>query len=59
MQVVRRMLHFPLSDGRKNANIKLPDDYSENGWELIGFVQDSKDGHITAANRVDLQAAVN
>lgn len=58
-QVVRHMLHFPLSNGDKNASIQLPDDFNGNGWELIGFVQDNKDGHITAANRVDLREAVN
>lgn len=59
-QVVRRMLHFPLGkNAMKDVSMKVPDDFTENGWELIGFVQDSSDGHITAANRVELQSAVN
>jgi len=56
-QVVRRMVHFPLSAAKKNASIQLPDDFTENGWELIGFVQDNANGHITAAARADFQSA--
>ena len=56
-QVVRRMVHFPLSAAKKNASIQLPDDFTENDWELIGFVQDNANGHITAAARADFQSA--
>lgn len=55
VQVVRRMVHFPLDTNSKAVNMKLPDDLSAGGWELIGFVQDNKDGHITAAARLELQ----
>ncbi|WP_298740646.1 thioredoxin family protein [uncultured Chitinophaga sp.] len=57
VQVVRRMVHFPLSAAKKNSHIQLPDDFSDNGWELIGFVQDNASGHITAAARTGFQSA--
>jgi hypothetical protein len=56
VQVVRRMVHFPLgANGNKGVSMKLPDDFNESGWELIGFVQDNTNGHITAAARLELR----
>lgn len=53
VQIVRGLQHVSMSS-RKNISMDLPKDFNENGWELIGFVQQRTDGHITAAARVDL-----
>lgn len=53
VQIVRGLQRVDMSS-RKNISMDLPKDFNENGWELIGFVQQRKDGHITAATRVDL-----
>jgi hypothetical protein len=53
VQIVRQLQRVDMSS-RKNISIDLPKDFKENGWELIGFVQQRTDGHITAAARVDL-----
>lgn len=53
VQIVRGLQRVDMSS-RKNISMDLPKDFNENGWELIGFVQQRKDGHITAATRDDL-----
>ncbi|WP_343304124.1 DUF1223 domain-containing protein [Chitinophaga niabensis] len=53
VQIVRGLQRVNMSS-RKNISMDLPKDFNENGWELIGFVQQRKDGRITAATRVDL-----
>jgi hypothetical protein len=56
VQIVRRMLHVPLDmNSKKEITMKLPDDFNKQGWELIGFVQHTKDGSITAAARFNFQ----
>jgi len=54
-QVVRQMATLPVDlANKKQATLELPADFSENGWEIIGFVQHLADGHIVAAARFDL-----
>ena len=53
VQIVRRLQRVDMSSP-KNISIDLPKDFKGTGWELIGFVQQRTDGHITAAARVDL-----
>ena len=56
VQIVRSLLHVPLgTDRKKEIAMELPQDFTEKGWELIGFVQDTTDGHITAVDRFDFQ----
>lgn len=51
VQIVRQLLLTDLSDA-KSIVMNLPDDFTPNGWELIGFVQ-QQHGYITAASRLD------
>ncbi|HEY5749530.1 MAG TPA: DUF1223 domain-containing protein [Chryseolinea sp.] len=56
VQIVRRMVHVPLGvDRKKEIAMELPSDFTEKGWEIIGFVQHKTDGHITAVDRFDFQ----
>lgn len=56
VQIVRQMLQFSVdTKSKEGVTVKLPDDFTEQGWELIGLVQDKADGHITAAARVEFQ----
>lgn len=56
VQVVRRMAHVPLGvDRKKEIAIELPSDFTEKGWEVIGFVQNRTEGNITAVDRVEFQ----
>jgi len=55
VQIVRRMLHVPLGgEQQKEIALALPPDFTKKGWELIGFVQHKKDGHISDVDRFDL-----
>ncbi len=59
VQIVRGMLHVPLGgDRKKEIAMNLPSDFTEKGWEIIGFVQRKTDGHITAVDRFDFQPAL-
>ncbi len=54
-QVVRQMATLPVDlANKKQATLELPVDFSETGWEIVGFVQRLADGHIVAAARFDL-----
>jgi hypothetical protein len=56
-QVVRQMAVLPVDLADKmQAILDLPTDFSETGWEIVGFVQHLADGHILAAARSDLGA---
>lgn len=56
VQIVRGLHRFPIDgNGKKEVNINLPKDFTENGWELVGFVQQPSDGKITAAARLNFQ----
>jgi hypothetical protein len=57
VQIVRRMVHVPLGvDRKKEIAMELPGDFTEKGWEIIGFVQNKMEGDITAVDRVDFQS---
>lgn len=59
VQIVRRMLHVPLGVQRKKEiALALPHDFTKQGWELIGFVQHKKDGHITDVDRFDFETGL-
>lgn len=56
VQIVRQTLHFPLGvNSNKALTMTLPQDFKGKGWELIGFVQDKSNGHITAASRFPIE----
>lgn len=52
VQIVRQLVRVDLN-GNGSTTIKLPADFNKEGWELIGFVQDTDNGAITAATRVN------
>lgn len=56
VQIVRQLAHV---DANSNGEVvmTLPQDFSEKGWELIGFVQRNADGRITGATRTAFQSA--
>jgi hypothetical protein len=47
VQIVRDLI--PVDIQGKSTTINLPDTLSQEGWELIGFVQNKGNGNITAA----------
>lgn len=53
VQIVRQLFSRDVSNS-KSIVMQLPDDFSAKGWELIGFIQQKSNGHITAAARVEL-----
>ncbi|ACU61080.1 DUF1223 domain-containing protein [Chitinophaga pinensis] len=54
VQIVRALKEVPAGD-KKDVTLDLPADFSTQGWELIGFLQNSNNGHIIAATKVDFQ----
>ena len=52
VQIVRQLQRIDLSN-KKDVILSLPDDFTEKGWELIGFVQNLRNGHISSATRFD------
>jgi hypothetical protein len=56
VQIVRRMSRLPLNGNyKKVTSIKPPVDFTEKGWEIIGFVQRTSNGMITSAGRLDFE----
>ena len=56
VQIVRQIARFPIDiNSKKDITMKLPDDFTAKDWELIGFVQNKSNGHITAAARSAFQ----
>ncbi|TWV96307.1 DUF1223 domain-containing protein [Chitinophaga pinensis] len=54
VQIVRALKEVPAGNN-KEVTLELPADFDTKGWELIGFLQNSSNGHITAATKVDFQ----
>ncbi|MGN7720722.1 DUF1223 domain-containing protein [Chitinophaga sp. 22620] len=56
VQIVRRLLRVPLDkENKKDISMRLPPDFNAEGWELIGFVQHTADGHISNAGRTGFE----
>ncbi|KAA2242610.1 DUF1223 domain-containing protein [Chitinophaga agrisoli] len=54
VQVVRQLREVDINS-KKAITLDLPNDFDKNSFELVGFVQDKRDGHITAAARAVLE----
>jgi hypothetical protein len=52
VQIVRQLISVNIKPNG-STTIDLPADYHKEGWELIGFVQQIGNGHITAAARAN------
>jgi hypothetical protein len=60
VQIVRKIQSLPLSaSGNGNTIIALPDGFSTQGWEVIGFLQNKTNGVILAAAKSDVSTTVN
>lgn len=60
VQIVRKIQSLPLNgDGNGNASISLPEGFSPQDWEVIGFVQNKVTGAILAAAKSGFSTAVN
>lgn len=55
VQIVRQLLRVDMKN-KKAATMDLPKDFNKQNWELIGFIQNKRDGRITAAARIDFQS---
>ncbi len=42
-------------ENKKDISMRLPPDFNAEGWELIGFVQHTADGHISNAGRTGFE----
>jgi hypothetical protein len=54
VQIVRQLKQLD-SKNEGHAQLKTPADFNKEGWELIAFVQNKKDGKITAATKAIIQ----
>lgn len=52
VQIVRQLVQVNIQDNG-SATINLPAQFKKGDWELIGFVQNTNSGAVTAATRVD------
>ncbi len=53
VQIVRQLYAQDVTDNKK-ITLELPNDFNAKGFELIGFVQQKKNGRITAAAKAEL-----
>ncbi|MBS1664880.1 MAG: DUF1223 domain-containing protein [Bacteroidetes bacterium] len=52
-QIVRQLLHVD-PNSKSPVTLSLPDNFQKDNYELIGFVQNTKTGQITAATKSQL-----
>jgi len=52
VNIVRELNSISLKQQSGTANIKLPQGYNTQGWEVIGFVQNTSTGEILSAQKV-------
>ena len=53
VQIVRQLYAQDVTDNKK-ITLELPNDFNAKGFEFIGFVQQNKNGRITAAAKAEL-----
>jgi hypothetical protein len=52
-QIVRELITVSLKAGQQGTNvIEAPSDFTGNGWEIVGFLQNTNNGSVTAATRI-------
>ena len=54
VQIVRQLQRIDINS-KKTIVINPPTGFTKEGWELIGMIQRTTDGHITAATRFDFE----
>ncbi|MDB5006209.1 MAG: hypothetical protein JWP45_602 [Mucilaginibacter sp.] len=53
VQIVRKLQRVILSGNSGEVKVALPNGFDRQNWELIGFLQDTSNGIVTAAAKVD------
>src|SRR5258708_6353882 len=54
VQIVRKLQRVPLKGNDGSVNVALPHDFDKQGWEIIGFLQNTANGAVTAAAKAAL-----
>ncbi|MDB5015199.1 MAG: hypothetical protein JWQ84_31 [Mucilaginibacter sp.] len=53
VQIVRKLQRVTLSGNSGEVKVALPNGFDRQNWELIGFLQNTSNGIVTAAAKVD------
>ncbi|MDB5135239.1 MAG: hypothetical protein JWP37_1842 [Mucilaginibacter sp.] len=59
VQIVSQLHSVLLSKDSGTESIKLPHGFNPQNWEVIGFVQNTSNGEITGASKVEFPGAVS
>jgi hypothetical protein len=59
VQIVRKLQEVGLNGNSGIANITLPRGFDTKNWEIIGFLQNTTNGAVIAANKVSFPNEVN
>lgn len=54
VQIVRQLKGFPLNEKEDNLKVAKPADFEAKNWELLGFIQNTSTGKISATAKVNL-----
>jgi len=59
-QIVRQLQTVNLNSDKKGTSyIKAPQGFNPQGWEVVGFIQNSTTGEVLTANRANLNSNIN
>jgi len=58
-QIVRNLQTIPLSNTGGTANVALPSGFDAQGWEIIGFVQNTGNGNILSAAKASFKVSAD
>jgi len=59
VQIVRKLQSVPLKGKEGTVNVALPNGFNTQGWEIIGFLQNTANGTITGASRAIFESEVS
>ena len=59
VQIVRKLQKVSLSGNNGSVNITLPHGFDLQGWEIIGFLQNTGNGAVTGAARATFSNEIN
>jgi hypothetical protein len=54
VQIVRKLKGFPVLEKEDNLTIAKPSDFDSKNWEVIGFIQNTSTGKVSATAKADL-----
>lgn len=52
VQIVRKLQKVPLNGNNGQADVTLPNGFSQDKWEIIGLLQNTSTGAVTGASRI-------